>query len=234
MLRLLALSLVLASAANAQGAGAELAPNTVTVTGEGIVSAPPDRAIVRLGILTRGETAAAALRDHEADMARVLREVRGFGIADRQISIEALNLGDYYGPEGPGGYQAYRIVAVTVDSLRIVPALIASVVESGANRLDGVQYAIRDATPYQNRALDLAMEKARAKAARLATASGRALGPVIAIQEQGVGLIQPYERVAVQNAAMDEMAAGAPEPGAYSTGSSQIRGAVVVRFLLTD
>jgi len=232
MLRLLALSLVLASAANSQ-VGVEMAPNTITVMGEGIVSAPPDRAVVRLGIMTQGRTAADALRDHEADMARVLQEVRSFGIADRQISIEALNLGDFYGPQGPDGYQAYRVVAVTVDTLRIVPDLIASVVESGANRLDGVMYTIRDATAYEARALDLAMEKAQSKAARLARAAGRTLGPVVAVQEQGVGLVQPYERFAVQSVAMEE-AAVAPEPGAYSAGSSQVRGAIVVRFLLAN
>lgn len=231
MLRLLALSLVLASAAHAQWAGVAMSPNTITVTGEGIVSAPPDRAVVRLGVLTQGPTAADALREHEDDMARVLQEVRSFGIADRQITIEALNLGEYYGPQGPDGYQAYRIVAVTVDSLRIVPDLIASVVESGANRLDGVMYTLRDASTYQERALDLAMEKARDKAARLATASGRALGPVVAVQEQGVGIVQPYERFAAQAVSMEEVA---PEPGAYSAGSSQVRGAVVVQFLLAD
>ncbi len=231
MLRLLALSLVLASTASAQWAPGGLTPNTITVTGEGIVSAPPDRAVVRLGVLTQGGTAAAALRQHEDDMARVLQEVRGFGIADRQISIEALNLGDFYGPNGPDGYQAFRIVAVTVDSLRIVPDLIASVVESGANRLDGVQYTLRDATPYQERALDRAMETARAKAERLATAAGRTLGAVAAIQEQGVGIVQPYERFASNAIAVVSDEA---EPGAYSAGSSQVRGAVVVQYVLSD
>lgn len=233
MLRLLALSLVFASAAHAQWAGVEMSPNTITVTGEGIVSAPPDQAVVRLGILTQGETAAAALREHEDDMARVLQVVRGFGIADRQIAIEALNLGDYYGPQGPDGYQAYRVVAVTVDTLRIVPDLIASVVESGANRLDGVMYTLRDASAYQERALDLAMEAAYGKAARLAAAAGRGLGPVVAVQEQGVGVIQPYERFMAQATSVEEVAVSA-EPGAYSAGSSQVRGVIAVRFALHD
>lgn len=228
---LAAVVLAAASAASAQPlVPAALAPNTVTVAGEGLVSAPPDRAVVRLGVQTQAPTAAAALRQHEDDMARVLTRVRQFGIADRDISIEALQLGDFYGPQGPDGYQAYRIVAVTVDSLRIVPELIATVVESGANRLDGVFYTLRDAGRYRDLALDEAVAQARAKALRLAAATGARLGDVVAIQEQGVGLVQPFERHAGMGGA--EAVEVDAEPGAYSTGSSQVRAAVVVQYVL--
>ncbi len=229
---LLALAAALPLAVSAQPAPPPPAPHTVTVSGEGVVSAPPDRAVIRLGVLTRGETAAAALRDHESDMARVLGVVRSFGIADRQITVEALNLGDFYGPEGPDGYQAYRIVAVTVDSLAAVPDLIAGVVESGANRLEGVAYTLRETAAYRDRALDAAMAEARHKAERLAAAAGRQLGGAVSIQETGAGLVRPYERVELQSVSAD---AGVPaQPGAYSAGSSQVRGSVVVRYALEN
>ena len=229
---LAALVAALPLAAVAQPALQPVAPNTVTVTGEAFVSAPPDRAVIRLGVLTRGTTAAAALREHEADMARVLGTVRSYGIADRQISVEALNLGDFYGPEGPSGFQAYRIVAVTVDSLAAVPDLVASVVESGANRLEGVAYTLSETAAYRDRALDGAVADARRKAERLAAATGRRLGGALAIQEAGAGLVQPYERVEVQAVSAD--AAVPTQPGAYSAGSSRVRASVVVQYALAD
>lgn len=222
--------LLLAPAAAAQ---VDLEPGTLTVLGTATVTAPPDRAVVRLGVQTRAETPAEALRAHEADMARVLAEVRSFGIPDRQITIESLHLGEHYGPEGPDGYQAFRIVAVETDSLRTVPDLVASVVAVGANRLDGLVYTVREAGPMQDRALDEAMARARAKAERLARAAGRALGDVVAVTEQGVSPVHPFLR---QGHGGDAVAveAVAAEPGAYSTGASQVQATVLVRFALAD
>ncbi|PAP77707.1 SIMPL domain-containing protein [Rubrivirga marina] len=226
-----ALVLLAASAASAQTVEFDLDANTVTVVGSATVTAPPDRAVIRLGVQTRAETAAGALRQHEDDMARVLTQVRSFGIADRQITIEGLNLGENYGPNGPDGYQAFRIVAVETDSLAVVPELVASVVEVGANRLDGLIYTIRESGPYQDRALDEAMARARTKAQRLATAAGRTLGDVQAIVEQGAPMVQPYYRGmgGYDEVVVEEAAAN---PAAYSAGSSQVRATVVVRFAL--
>ena len=230
---LLAFALLAAPAALAQAVELDLQAGTITVVGSATVTAPPDRAVIRLGVQTRAETAADALRQHEDDMARVLAQVRSFGIADRQITIEGLNLGENYGPNGVDGYQASRVVSVETDSLAVVPELVASVVEVGANRLDGLFYTIRESGPYQDRALDEAMGRARAKAARLARAAGRQLGDVVAVLEQGGGFVQPYARggAGYDEVVVEEVQA---EPGAYSTGSSQVRGTVVVRFALVD
>ena len=204
--------------------------NTITVSGQGVVSAPPDRAVVGLGVQTVAPTAAGALRQHEADVARVLARVRSFGIADRQIQIEALQLGENYGPNGPDGYRAFRVVAVTTDSLVAIPDLVASVVESGANQLTGINYTLRDAGRYRDRALDEAVAQARAKAERLATAVGARLGPAVSVQEQGVGVVRPYPGrmmdVAVEAVSMEA------EPGAYSAGSNQVQASVVIQYRL--
>ena len=224
------LSLVLALAAVSASAQPALESNTITVSGQGLVSAPPDRAVVQLGVLTTARTAAEALRQHEDDVARVLARVRSFGIADREIQIESLQLGENYDQRGPDGYRAFRIVSVTTDSLASIPDLVASVVESGANQLNGINYTLRSAAPYRDRALDEAIAQARSKAERLATAAGGRLGPVLAIQEQGVGVL-PYYPGRMMDAAVEAVSIEA-EPGAYSAGSNQVQAAVVVQYRL--
>lgn len=227
----LTLALLVAPLAGAQVVELGLEDGTVTVVGSATVTAPPDRAVVRLGVQTRAASAAEALRQHEGDMARVLTQVRSFGIPDRQIVIEGLHLGENYGPEGPDGYVASRVVAVETDSLAAVPELVASVVEVGANRLDGLFYTLRESGPYQDRALDEAMARARTKAARLATAAGLQLGPVAAVLEQNAGFVQPYPR---GGGGYDQVVveAASAEPAAYSTGATEVRASVVVRFEL--
>lgn len=228
MSRALPLALLLAAAAaSAQPA---LEPNTVTVSGQGVVSAPPDRAVLQLGVLTTAPTAAEALREHEDDVARVLTRVRSFGIADRQIQIQALQLGENYGPNGPDGYRAFRIVSVTTDSLAAVPEIVAGVVESGANQLNGIDYTLSEPGRYRDRALDEAVRQARSKAERLATAAGATLGGVVSVQEQGVGVV-PYYPGRMMSADVEAVTVE-PEPGAYSAGSNQVQAAVVVRYRL--
>ena len=235
MLRLTLLA-VLAASASAQTPldMPERMPNqTITVSGQGVVSAPPDRAVVRLGVQTTAPTAAEALRQNEEDVARVLGRVRSFGIADRQIEVEALQLGEDYelrSEDGPQGYRAYRIVSVTIDSLNAVPDLIASVVEGGANRLDGLFYTLQSSARYRDRALDQAMTDARSKAERLAAAAGASLGAVLSVEERGAG-VTPVSPGRMQLAASEVVELDA-NPGAYSAGSSTVRADVVVRYQL--
>lgn len=233
-MRLLAAALValVTLPAFAQPMPAHPMPGVISVGGDGVVSVAPDRALVRLGVLTRAATAPEALRQHETDVARVLTQVRRFGIADRDIQIEALSLGEDYGREGPEGYRAQRVVTVTLDSLRRVPDLVAAVVTEGANQLQGIEYVVRDTAPSEALALDRAVADARAKAERIASASGVTLGRVLAVQEAGAAQIAPpvlYSRVADARGEAVAMIPP-PNPGAYSAGSSEVTAHVTVQF----
>ena len=203
-------------------------PRTVTVSGDALVEAAPDRAIVRIGVQTDGQAADATLAQHEEDVERVLTTIRRAGIADRQIEIESLSLGERWAEGGRrDGYTASRVVAVTVDDLREVPEIVAAAVSSGANRLDGLIYTLRDADRFEDEALGEAFDRARQKAERLASAAGLSVGRVVEMHEQGV---QPPIPMPVR-AMAQEMDARA---GAYSAGTSEVRAFVVVTFALDD
>jgi len=224
---LLLTALALAPAALAQSP--PQAPRTITVSGDALVEAAPDRAVVRIGVQTDEPTAEGTLGAHEEDVQRVLTAVRRLGIADRQIEIEALSLGERWVEGGRrDGYTATRIVAVTVDDLRLVPQLVATAVAEGANRLDGLMYTLQDPDRYEDQALEEAFDRAREKAQQLATAAGGRLGGVVEVHEQGTTPPVPamYTRA--------EMSMSPPMPGAYSAGTSEVRAAVVVTFSLEN
>ena len=233
-LRLAALALALAAPAAVQAQGFQInagaTARTLTVSGDALVSAAPDRALVRFAVVTEGATPEAALRTHEEEVQRVLTAVRRFGIADRQIELNWVGLNENYDREGQRrGYAATRSVTVTLDDLRQVPDLVATVVHEGADRLEGVSYTLRDADRFEDRALEEAFARARAKAERLAAASGARLGEVVAVQEQGVTPPMPIPMPVMARA---ESADYGGMPGAYSAGSSEVRAAVVVTFEL--
>lgn len=228
-LLLAALVALVSVPALAQPVAAPPPPGVISVSGEGVVRVSPDRARIRVGVVTRAATAPEALRQHEQDVSRVLTRVRQLGVADRDIQIESLSLGENYGPNGPDGYVAQRIVTVTLDTLRLVPDLVAAVVSEGANQLQGIDYVMRDTREAEAQALDRAVADARSKAERIASASGVVLGPVVAVQEAGaprIGGLSVSGRSA--SVSMDV----APEPGAYSAGSNEVGARVTVQFAI--
>jgi uncharacterized protein YggE len=203
-------------------------PRTVTVSGDAVVSAAPHRAIVRIGVQTEGQQADETLERHEEDVERVLTSIRRAGIADREIEITSLTLGERWVDGGRrDGYVASRVVAVTVDDLRRVPEIVATSVAQGANRLDGLFYTLRDADRYEDQALAEAYERARGKAQRIAEAAGMRVGRVVQVHEQGT---TPPAPVPMPEMVMNMDA----RAGAYSAGSTEVRAVVVVTFALED
>jgi uncharacterized protein YggE len=218
--------LAISAAAQVSPPGRPAAPNTVTVAGDAVVYAPPDRARLRFGVETEGETPEEAFRQHEQEVAGVLAAVRGLGIPDRWIQLEWVGLSER--PEQRRGYVATRFVAVTTDSLRLVPELVSAVVDAGADHLAGLEYFLEVDDPFEDEALAAAFDRAEAKARGLAGAAGMRLGPVVAVAEQGVQPPMPYP-VPMERMAADQAVS---TPGAYATGQSQVHATVVVTFAL--
>ena len=210
------------------------APRTVSVSGEGSATAEPDRATVRFGVVTQADEAEAAREQNAAAASRAMNTVRELGIPERQIQMETLRLQPRreYNREKrtyeERGFEAIRQVVVEVDSLDLLPTLIARVVQQGANRLDGVRYDVQDRDAVRNEALRAAATNARAKAQLLAETLGVRLGAVRQISEQRFDFPQPQFR-ALQAEAMAK-ADAEPEPDAYAGGEIEVSADVQVTF----
>jgi hypothetical protein len=236
----LVLALTLSAPALAQGLRLDVGqtPRTITVAGDAVVPAPPDRALVTFGVETEGQEPRETLRRHEEEVQRVLTAVRRMRIADREIEVQSLSLGERYDhtPDGRPrrtGYVASRTVTITLDDLTRVPDLVSTVVQEGANRLYGLAYTLRDADRYEDEALREAYVRAREKADQFAAASGVTLGRIVAAQEQGT-LAYPPVPMPMANVARMEAVMADGAGGAYSTGAQEVRAAVVVTFQIQD
>jgi hypothetical protein len=218
-------------------AGQDTADRVVRVSGEGTVSVAPDRATVRFGVVTRSPDPEEARSENAEASRQAMNAVRELGIAEGRIRLQSLQLQRRreFDPETrrteERGFEATRTVVVEVDSLARVPALVARVVQQGANRLDGIEYGLTDRTPVRNRALERAATDAREKARRLVGALGAGLGPVRQIREQGLDFPQPAYRTSMGRA-KTEAARAAPEPDAYAAGEIDVTARVEVVFEL--
>ncbi len=210
---------------------------TVRVSGEATVKTAPDQATVRFGIVTRAKTAEAA-RAQNAEAAKgAMNAVRELDVPESKIRMEMLRLQPRreYNPKTEEreekGYEASRQVVVEVSDLEQLPTLVTRVVQSGANRLEGIDYGLSDRASLRNDALRTAAQNARDKAELLATTLGAELGPVQQIQEQSFGFNEPSPRVQMQFSSKS-MEDSAPEPDAYAAGEIEVNATVQLVYVL--
>ena len=209
---------------------------TVSVSGEGVVRAEPDQATVRFGMVTRAEDPEEARRLNAAAARDAMNAVRALGIEERKMRLETLRLqpAREYDPQtrryNDVGFEATRQVVVEVEDLEALPSLITQVVQQGANRLDGISYALKNRSAARNEALQKAMGDAQEKAQLMAGTLGEEVGNVLTINEQSFSFPQPVIRMAQADMAVSKGAEA--EPDAYAAGEIEVRAIVQVVFLL--
>jgi uncharacterized protein YggE len=179
------------------GAGAVDPPpstDTVTVNGEGVVLAVPDRAEISAGVETRAPTARAALQANAAAMSDVLAALRSAGGTD--VTTQSVSLSTSYDDKGsPNGFVASNIASATVAFAK-AGALIDAAVAAGANTVYGPSPSRSDADALYREALAKAVADAGGRAAVLAKAAGRELGRVTAISESGAAPVPVFAKAA--------------------------------------
>jgi len=222
--------------AQAQDVNTQEDKRTISVNGEGFVRAEPDQAMVRFGVVTRAEDPEEARRLNAASSREAMNAVRALGIEDRKMRLETMRLqpAREYDPEmrryREVGFEAMRQVVVEIDDLETLPTLVAEIIQQGANRLDGIEYQLKDRTTARNEALQKAITDAREKAQLMTAALGEELERVLTIHEQSFSFPQPVFRMAQAEMAMSKDAA--PEPEAYAAGEIEVHAVVNVVFAL--
>src|ERR687895_1812413 len=172
--------LLLVPAANAQ------APvRTISVTGEGSITAANDTARLGFGVEGRGATRPVALRRSSANLRRVLAALKGLAVADRDLRTRGVSVArrrDRRGRKLPG-YIARSGVTAIVRDVTQTGAVIDAAVAAGAASVDGPSFFIADPQALLRRALVAAFRDARSKAEALAAEAGLTLGRTISIRE---------------------------------------------------
>ncbi|MCU0853902.1 MAG: SIMPL domain-containing protein [Rhodobacteraceae bacterium] len=171
-------------------AAADEARATITVSGEGRVTAAPDLATLSVGVTTEAPTAREALDANSAALAAALARLKAAGIEDRDIQTQGLSLGPRYDYDQSGGapriaaYTASNMLNVRIRALDTLGAVLDAVVTDGANTLGGITFGLNEPDPLLDEARKAAVADARRKAELYAAAAGVSLGPVISISEQ--------------------------------------------------
>jgi len=199
----------------------------------------PDVATVRFGIVTQAKDAEEAREQNAQASAEAMNAVRELDVPERKIKLESLRLtpAREYDRETRKyieiGFEVSRRLVVEVEDLDQLPALIAHVVQKGANRLEGISYNLKDRESVRNDALREAVLNARKKAELMANALGSEVGEALRVNEQGIHIPGPLRtELSMSDAPMLKAAAAAPEPEAYAAGEMEVRANVGITFVL--
>lgn len=210
-------------------APAVFAEGTISMRGEGAVSAAPDIAIVRIGVESWMETAELALSRNSEQAQALIDAAKAHGIAPTDIRTEGLSLSPVYDnaaydsirrgrEDGPKleGFRAANGLTVRLRDISTAGELIGALVGAGANRIHGIEFGLADDQPQRDEARRAAVADAVRKAKLYAEAAGVALGPIVSIEEEGGGM-QPRM---LARAASDQYAAVPVEAGEASVSAA--------------
>src|SRR5437870_1822256 len=99
---------------------------TITVTGNGSVSAKPDQAVFTFGVSTRGTTAAQALASNSEQARKLIDALKAAGIPAASVQTNSVSLSVRTSEDGSGiiGYEASNSVAATIAKLDRAGAIV--------------------------------------------------------------------------------------------------------------
>jgi uncharacterized protein YggE len=185
----------------------------IWVNGTGEVLAVPDVAILQVGIESQETTVTDAQEKAVAAMDSMTNALKDNGVAEKDIQTQYFNINrvtrwdDEKQQETVIGYRVTNMVTAKIREVEKTGTVIDAVVVAGGDltRINSIGFTVDDPSQYQEKARELAVADAEAKAKQLAEASGVTLGKPAYISESSY-IPSPIYRQDV----MTESAAGAP------------------------
>jgi hypothetical protein len=187
---------------------------TIQVNGNGEAHAAPDYASLNLAIETHAKTAAEAA-SRNAALAQKINQALVQKLAGKgKVSTGGYSLDPEYNNPQPNqrptieGYQAQNSITVETAALDLMGPLIDTAIAAGANRVNSLDFSLRDNTKARHDAIADASKDAQAQAQALAASLQVKLGPIISASTESESRPVPVMAMARMNA----MASSAPTP----------------------
>lgn len=196
---------------------------TMTLTGQGQVSAVPNTVIIRLGVQTTGDNLVAIQSENAQKIQAIIQALQRMGITDVktfQYSIDKIY--DYEnGRQIDRGYSVRDILEIKTNNINMAGNIIDTAVNMGANVVELISFDVSNRDLYYKQALNLAVQNAIQKSKSISMNLGIKTDPIpVNITENSSLPIQPYQ------AFQREVAATPILPG-----NLQIEARVTVEFI---
>ncbi len=181
---------------------------TLTVYGNGEVTARPDEAHLDLGAVTTGPRVQEAIARNAERMSALIGRIKALGVADEALQTSGLSVSPVFNDDEKspdfGKIVQYRVeetLSVRVDPVR-AGAVIDEAAAAGANLVGQLAFGLRDEAPLRARAVEAAVRDAMRDADLVArTLSVTLHGPTSVYGSYGGRPISRTERMTLKAAA---------------------------------
>jgi uncharacterized protein len=185
----------------------------VLVTGDFVVQAQPDTAILVISVVTQDKGALGAQQENANRSTAVVRALKTAAGAGAEIktsgySIQPQRVYKENQPPTIIGYEARNTVSVILSDLTKVGEVIDAAAQAGANDVGSISFTLRKDRPARDQALSEATKVAISKAQVIAQALGGKFVRVVEVQEEGY--LRPRPIQAEFDMARTMKAAGTP------------------------
>jgi uncharacterized protein len=153
---------------------------TLSVNGTARVERAPDYVDIAFGIIAIEKTATEAQATASRTMEAAIKAVRALSLKDEDLQTGSIELYPQYDDRNDYnehsahptivGYRATITIRVRTSDLKSVPKVIDAALSAGCNRVDYVQFGIKEAISAREEAIKLAAQAAKRKANVLADA----------------------------------------------------------------
>lgn len=198
----------------------------ISVTGEGIVNVVPDNVVIRARIEHTGKSAAEVKKQNDQVVNQVIQYLKSQGIPSKNFQTQYINLNkDYNYNSKETFYSANQSISIKLEDLSKYEKLMSGLLESGLNRIDGIQFQSSRQDELETEARKRAILDALQKAKEYAGALGQEVGKAQSINELDGGNFPPMYRMEMKVQDSSEQQTIAP-------GEMQITVKVNATFLL--
>lgn len=200
---------------------------TITVEGEGKISAQPDIAKVDVSVVANGKTVKTVTEDGNKKMNAVRDAMKQLGIKLDDMQTSSYDLYPQYDYNMPIdratgvakppmiiGYSLNQTLSLKVRDLTKTDEVLDRAIASGANQVGQLTFDLDDASQVKVQARAAAFKKAKQKAQEMASAAGVSLGRVVTFSESSNPIYpMAYANFAMKAESGDASISPSVEPG---------------------
>lgn len=162
----------------------------ISVTGDAVIQAQPDTAILTIAVVTQARRAIDAQQENATKSDAVVQALKnaagpGAEVKTSGYSVQPQRVYKEGQPPTITGYEARNTVTVTLSDLKRLGNVIDVASQSGANDISGISFTLKQDRAAREQALTEATREAMNKARVIATALGSRIVRVIEVQEDG-------------------------------------------------
>src|ERR1700733_3829257 len=127
---------------------------TLSVRGYADMFKPADLLTMSAGVMTRGDSVEAALKENSVLMRHIIDNLESLGLTENEVSTGRFSIRPNYSerPHSPSpnwkphiiNYEVTNSLNVKTEKIKLVGVIIDSATSAGANTVDNIRFALKD------------------------------------------------------------------------------------------